>query len=154
MPESLTWSLSPAAGGFAVRLVGKLSEDTDFTPLLAQLSGPVAIDLGEVRGINSCGVREWVRFIAELSSRGLPLSLERCPPIFVHNMSEIANFAGAAEVRSIYLPYYCAACEENRLRLVPVSERLPEVAAEVQTCTCGQPMEFDDLVDSYFAFLQ
>lgn len=153
MPESLIWSVSRSATGCQVRLTGKMSEDTDFTSLLEQVDGPLAIDLGEVRGINSCGVREWVRFVTALDQRRQPLSLERCPPCFVRNMCEISNFVGSAEVQSIYLPYFCPRCESTRLRLAPVNAQLVAVAAESQPCSCGGAMTFDDVPELYFAFL-
>ena len=45
--------------------VTEVDENADFTELRRSLKGAVVFKLGEVRRINSCGVREWVNFVRD-----------------------------------------------------------------------------------------
>ena len=96
---------------------GEITEETDFGPILDVTGGVILIDLAGVSRINSCGVREWLNFVAALQARGRRLVLERCAPVIVTQLNTIYNFTGGGHVRSVLGPYYCASCdrEENHL---------------------------------------
>ena len=66
----------------------------------------------------------------------------------------IANFGGDAEVRSVFLPYYCQTCDKDRVELIEFGSKGEHRESKIHMpCPgCGADMEFDDLVDSYLSF--
>lgn len=149
----LSWRVEPRPEGAWVALSGELTEASDFTPLLGTLPGSVTFDVAEIERINSCGVREWVKFIGALGSAGTALTLERCSVPFVAQLNMIANFRGNATVRSVFAPFYCPSCEHRHDQLVEVGPEAIEVVRGTLPCpSCGAQMEFDDLPESFFDF--
>jgi len=141
-----------------VELFGDFDETADLRELASALRGPVAIDLGGIRRINSAGVREWIEFV-----RNLPevteLRLIGCSKVSVAQLNLIENFRGPARVESFWAPYACS-CGNEREILLEATER--GVAAGVRArvpsappvvCECGCVMELDELPDRYFLFL-
>ena len=142
-----------------VELYGDFDETADLRELASALRGPVAIDLGGIRRINSAGVREWIEFV-----RNLPmvseLLLVGCSKVSVAQLNLIENFRGPARVDSFWAPYSCA-CGNEREILLEATEhnaargalrtRVPAPPAVV--CACGRVMELDELPDRYFLFL-
>ena len=58
-------------------------------------------------------------------------------------------------VKSFYVPYFCPDCDEEKVLLVDASDMGPP-PHEPPTCRCDEcdlVMDFDDMADSYFAFL-
>jgi hypothetical protein len=110
------------------------------------------LELSGISRINSCGVREWVNFMRSLPPE-CEVELDRCPPSVVAQLNMISNFAGSARILSVQAPYVCEACgnEENVLLTVTPGVS-PEIGAR-RCRSCGGEMEFDDIQDSYFAFL-
>ena len=154
MNSRFQWHLRPSEGVTIAALRGPVNEDADFSELVAHLRSAkhIRLELSGVEQINSCGVREWVNFVRALPQAST-LELEKCPPSVVSQLNIIRNFAGSAQVLSVYAPYLCDACGHELDVLVDVRDGEPPVLEE-QTCEqCGARMEFDDLEDSYFAFL-
>jgi hypothetical protein len=138
-----------------VELYGDFDETADLRELASALRGPVAIDLGGIRRINSAGVREWIEFV-----RNLPevteLRLVGCSKVSVAQLNLIDNFRGPARVESFWAPYCCTCGNEREILLEArdacgVRPRLPTAPPVV--CECGQVMELDELPDRYFLFL-
>jgi len=142
-------------GGQLVHLSGLITEEADFQPLIA-LEGPGALrlELGGVEQINSCGVREWITFVRQLSRARREFELLRCSPAIVRQLNTISNFCGAGSVRSVMLPYYCIACRHEEHRLLELSDvrLLPTIEDSVVCAGCGGVAEFDDIPGSYLAF--
>jgi hypothetical protein len=152
----MRWKVEDLSGhGPCVSLSGTISEEADFT-LLAAIGGPepLRLDLCGVEQINSCGVREWIRFVRTLTQAARPFELHRCSPAMVRQLNTISNFRGPGAVRSVMLPYYCESCEREELRLLEIPEA-GEVAP-VKECLrcekCGGTCEFDDIPNNYLAF--
>ena len=145
-------------GMTTVEFVGEIDENADFIDLRRRLRGAVAFQLGEVRRINSCGVREWVNFVRDLP-HVTELSFSHCSPAIVTQLNMIYNFRGRAKIRSFYAPYVCDACGREEEQLIdvptqlsgsgPVAPTLPSFACPA----CHAPMEFDDLPERYLSFL-
>lgn len=149
----LAWELEGEAGERRVRLSGDITEQSDFRPLLEALSGAAVLDLAGIRRINSCGVREWVKFVAALGANGVKLALERCSAPVVAQLNMIANFGGGAEVRSIYAPYFCGKCGKDHLELIELRPGRRATVREALPCpSCGASMEFDDVPEAFLAF--
>ena len=152
---NLRWRLRGGSGRLVVELYGDFDETADLSELALALRGPVAIDLGGIRRINSAGVREWIEFV-----RNLPhvteLRLVGCSKVSVVQLNLIENFRGPARVESFWAPYSCACGNEREILLEARDARAG--AARVPTappvvCECGRIMELDELPDRYFLFL-
>jgi hypothetical protein len=154
MDKPLTWRIDVSPHLVRVTLVGEIGLDVDFAPLMAALSGAKSIemDLRGVRRLNSCGIREWIGFIRELSTTRA-VSLVRCSPAIVNQLNTLRNFTGQAEVRSIVIPFLCASCGHEESS---IADAVPGVVPEIEDriCpVCGRALEFDDLPKAYFQFL-
>src|SRR5262249_36086861 len=133
-----------------VRMQGEITETADFAPILSEHRPKVVLDLAEVQRINSCGVREWINFMNALSKAGSEIVLEKCSVPIVNQLNMISNFKGTGAVTSVFAPYFCDSCNKDHMRLLEVAPGIKEKILEPVMCpTCSNPMEFDDLLDSF-----
>lgn len=139
-----------------VKLGGVIDEDNELGDLVDKIpSGTAVIDLGEIERINSCGVRDWVNWLSKLESNGTRSVLVECSPAIVAQINLVNNFTGNGVVKSFYVPYFCPECDEEKVLLVEAGDMGPP-PHEPPTCRCDEcdlVMDFDDMPDSYFAFL-
>src|SRR5512138_2080879 len=139
-----------------IKLGGVIDEDNELTNLVDKIPlGTAVIDLGEIERINSCGVRDWVNWLSKLESNGTRSVLVECSPAIVAQINLVNNFTGNGVVKSFYVPYFCPECDEEKVLLVEASDMGPP-PHEPPTCRCDEcdlVMDFDDMPDSYFAFL-
>src|SRR5262245_55168049 len=99
--------ISELDGELLVELSGELDESAQLArQLLPRLRGRVRFDLGDLRRINSVGVRDWVELQEALGDRA-EVELDRCSSAIVAQMNMIYNFRGRARVRSFLAPYVC-----------------------------------------------
>lgn len=136
-----------------VFLSGFIDEDSKFEELV-KLSSPLVINFKDVSGINSCGVRNWVNLLKEISDK--EVSYEECVPLIVRQLNMIPSFKGHATVKSVYAPYVCDNCEKELSKIISDSDFDSEKLEAVIKCTaCGkEEMELDGDPDQYFAFTQ
>ncbi|MBP6628719.1 MAG: hypothetical protein KA297_04765 [Kofleriaceae bacterium] len=139
-----------------VKLAGVIDEDNQLGELVDQIpSGTAVIDLGEIERINSCGVRDWVNWLSRLEGQRTKVVLVECSPAIVAQINLVNNFTGSGVVKSFYVPYFCPECDEEKVLLVEATDMGP-APHEPPTCRCDEcdlVMDFDDMPDSYFAFL-
>jgi len=136
------------------QLAGVINEDNLLEERLTSTKGKgVLIDLANVERINSCGVRDWIRFAQRLEAAGNNLYLLRCSPVVVAQLNMVRNFCGEkGQVLSFQAPYFCPNCDEERTETFPAANVSAGTSPEATCPTCKGPMEFDDLPDLYFAF--
>lgn len=136
------------------QLAGVINEDNLLEERLTATKGKgVLIDLANVERINSCGVRDWIRFAQRLEAAGNNLYLLRCSPVVVAQLNMVRNFCGEkGQVLSFQAPYFCPNCDEERTETFPAAKVNIGVSPDATCPTCKGPMEFDDLPDLYFAF--
>jgi anti-anti-sigma regulatory factor len=139
-----------------VKLGGVIDEDNELGDLVDKIpTGTAVIDLGEIERINSCGVRDWVNWLSKLENNGTRSVLVECSPAIVAQINLVNNFTGSGVVKSFYVPYFCPECDEEKVLLVEAADMGPP-PHEPPTCRCDEcdlVMDFDDMPDSYFAFL-
>ena len=139
-----------------VKLGGVIDEDNELGELVEKIpNGTAVIDLGEIERINSCGVRDWVNWLSKLDTNGTRSVLVECSPAIVAQINLVNNFTGNGVVKSFYVPYFCPECDEEKVLLVEATDMGPP-PHEPPTCRCDEcdlVMDFDDMPDSYFAFL-
>ena len=135
-----------------VMLRGIIDEDANFDPLM-KLHSPLVINFSGVTSINSCGVRNWVNLLKDLS--GKEVFYEECPTLIVRQMNMVPSFVGGAKIVSVFAPYVCESCEKELALLVKETEFDGGVkeAFTCDACKKGE-MEFDGRPDQYFAFLK
>ncbi len=154
MSDRLEWKIKDGGQTTVVALNGPVNEDADFAPLAAELKQKrhVRFDLSGIARINSCGVREWVNFIRSLP-QACAIELEKCTPAVVTQLNMISNFAGQARILSVHAPFVCDNCGNEEDVLIEVQRGSVPSLGEANCKDCGGAMEFDDVEDSYFAFL-
>jgi len=139
-----------------VKLSGVIDEDNELADLVDKIPpGTAVIDLGEIERINSCGVRDWVNWLGKLEANNTKIVLVECSPAIVAQINLVNNFTGNGVVKSFYVPYFCPECDEEKVLLVEAADMGPP-PHEPPTCRCDEcdlVMDFDDMPDSYFAFL-
>jgi hypothetical protein len=118
---------------------------------------PLQVDLHQVTGIESPGIKHWLGFIRAVSARG-PVTLTQCPPVMTRTFSLIYGATASAQVESVLAPYRCTICRHEDLRELQVGVDLDpqnyEAAPAHRTCErCGGIAEFDELPEAYFSFL-
>ncbi len=156
MSQKFHSSIQHRADVSYVKLGGVIDEDNELNDLVDKIPvGTAVIDLGEVERINSCGVRDWVNWLSKLEVNGTRSVLVECSPAIVAQINLVNNFTGSGVVKSFYVPYFCPECDEEKVLLVEASDMGPP-PHEPPTCRCDEcdlVMDFDDMPDSYFAFL-
>lgn len=114
----------------------------------------VILDLSGIMSFNSCGLREWIRWIQIFSSHH-KVYFENCSVPTIDQMNMMPQTMGKGTVLSFYAPYYCETCGEvNQLVLMDrYAEMLRQKKAPDFSCeTCGDVLCFDALAASYFLF--
>jgi anti-anti-sigma regulatory factor len=140
-----------------VKLSGVIDEDNDLGSLSEKIgSGTAVIDVSEIERINSCGVRDWVNWLGRTEKNGASVVLVECSPAIVAQINLVNNFTGQGVVKSFYAPYFCPNCDIEKALLVETADVQGVRPFQAPSCRCDEcdgPMDFDDMEDSYFAFL-
>ncbi len=140
-----------------VKLGGVIDEDNELQELGDKIAGggTVVVDLGGIERINSCGVRDWVNWLNGIEAKDANVVLVECSPAIVAQINLVNNFTGNGVVKSFYVPYFCPECDEEKVLLVESAD-MGAPPHEPPVCRCDEcdlVMDFDDMPDSYFAFL-
>ena len=140
-----------------VKLSGVIDEDNELASLSEKIgSGTAVIDVSEIERINSCGVRDWVNWLGKVEKNGAKVILVECSPAIVAQINLVNNFTGQGVVKSFYAPYFCPNCDLEKVLLVETRDLAQTTPFKAPSCRCDEcdgPMDFDDMEESYFAFL-
>ena len=140
-----------------VALTGVIDEASFLAELLPSGPGRLRLDLAGVTFINSLGVREWIRFLANAAAAGVRIELARVSEPLIQQLNMILAARGQAEVLSFYAPYACDACGREESLLIELAQhRARLVAGEAPPAhcpECGAMMAFNDFPQRYFLFL-
>lgn len=138
-----------------ISLGGVIDEDADFSQLNVAGAEKVSVDFGGVKSINSCGIREWMKWIALLKT--VEVNYVKCPKVIIDQINMVDGFLPTnAKVRSFYVPYFSEATgfEKNVLFQYGVDFKEKSVTPPAQVLDDqGQPMEMDVLEAKYFRFI-
>jgi len=131
---------------------GFIDEDAQLEGMA--VPGAITFNMKGVEGINSLGIRNWVKFQKTLAGR--EVYYDECPPLFVKQMNMIPSILGDAKVLSVFVPFVCDSCEHEGSSLVKVEDfKSGQVKFDnTQECpNCGKKeYEIDGQPDQYFAF--
>jgi anti-anti-sigma regulatory factor len=140
-----------------VKLSGVIDEDNGLAGLVDQIpAGTAVINVGEVERINSCGVRDWVNWLGKIEKSNANVILVECSPAIVAQINLVHNFTGGGAVKSFFAPYFCPACDLEKVLLIEAAEMSSQGTPSAPTCRCDEcdgVMDFDDMEESYFAFV-
>jgi anti-anti-sigma factor len=140
-----------------VKMSGVIDEDNELQSLADKLAaGTAVIDVSEVERINSCGVRDWVNWLSKAEKNGANVVLIQCSPAIVAQINLVNNFTGQGVVKSFFAPYFCPNCDIEKVLLVEARDMAGHQPFKAPSCRCDEcdgPMDFDDMEESYFAFL-
>lgn len=143
---------SPQAVHYTVR--GEIDENFRQKDVPRVGREQIHLHLREVGNFNSCGIREWIHLINDLSRLG-SLTFHECSVSAIDQINMVPSSLGGGTVQSFHAPYYCS-CGREHTKLIHVREheaQLKQLRAPEFICTCGQILEFDALEESYFQFL-
>ena len=141
---------------YDVVIAGVIDEDVDF--MLYSLSGAatVKINLDGIQRINSCGIREWIKWVA--TAQNSKIIYNNCPRFIIDQINMVQGFLPTnAHVESFYVPYYCEVtdAEENKLvnfgidftqNKINIPEKIKDKNDNI--------MEIDVIESKYFKFLK
>lgn len=141
-----------------VTLAGHIDEDAQFTALdLSGASGKVVVDIEGVTAINSCGIREWVKWI-RTAPNTTSVVFKKCPKVIVDQINMVTGFLpDNGKVESFFVPYYSDESGNEKMVLFEEGKQFNggEVnpPAEVKD-ESGEAMEMDVIEAKYFKFLK
>ncbi len=142
-------------GANVIKLAGVIGEHNDLAALLEKVAGgKTLINLSGVVAINSHGMRDWKSWLAALEKKGIQPELVACSPAVVAQLNLVKDFAGHSVVKTVQVPYRCAACARDRLVLVNITDLGKRPKAPESRCeACGLVMAFIDESGEYFSFV-
>lgn len=136
-----------------IEVIGIVDEDSDFSKIESLKQPNISFNFDKLKGINSCGIREWINFLNKLDS-SMNITYEKCPQALVEQMGMVKGFLkGNCKISSYYAPYFCESCDEEvKVLLTDVG---PKTLAPKEKCpTCSSDLEFDAIEAQYFSFLK
>ncbi len=144
----------PAA---VIALRGNIDEDANFSTISLEGAKEVVLDLEQVSAINSCGIREWIKWIKTAPSS--KFIYRKCPKVIVDQINMVSGFLPEnGMVESFFVPYYSDASDTEKMVLFTSgkefkgSEIFPP--DEVKDDKNGDVMEMDVIEAKYFKFLK
>lgn len=145
-------------GGSAwkVTVAGNIDEDVDFAPHSLDGAPQVQFFLGDVKSINSCGIREWIKWVN--TAGPAKVEYNDCPKVIVDQINMVQGFLpSAGRVLSFFVPYYSDDSGSEKSVLFKVGQEFDESgnikAPEVKD-EAGKDMEMDVVEAKYFKFLK
>lgn len=111
MSEKLLATVEQRRGGAnLIKLAGVIDEHNDLDALVEKVGGgKTLINMAGVVGINSYGMRDWMSWLASLEAKGIYPELVACSPAVVAQLNLVKGFAGHSIVKTLQVPYRCAA---------------------------------------------
>ncbi|WPU66181.1 hypothetical protein [Peredibacter starrii] len=136
-----------------VELIGSIDEDADFKELIGLEQKTISFDFDKVSMINSCGIREWIKFIEKIPE-STHIIYNNCPQIIIEQINMVHGFfRKGASINSFYAPYFCEKCDkENKVHL-KADQVKNRKAPKMECPKCGDEMDFDAIEAQYFSFL-
>jgi hypothetical protein len=149
-------NIEKSGGAFKVTMGGVIDEDADFNP--HSLAGAATVDLylPNVKSINSCGIREWIKWIG--TAGAAKIHYYECPKIIMDQINMVQGFLPAqGKVLSFYVPFYNEDSGDEKNVLFSYGKEYSDTGLgqipEVKD-SAGNAMEMDVVEAKYFKFLK
>jgi hypothetical protein len=148
--------LNKAGEKLNVVMAGSIDEDTDFSQFPLAGAPQIEIDLASLKSINSCGIREWIKWMS--TAPAADITFNQCPKVIVDQINMVDGFLPTnANVKSFFVPYYNddSGSEKNVLFRYGNEFTDTEVKAPAQVQDeQGNAMEMDVIESKYFKFIK
>lgn len=148
--------MAKAGEKLTVNMAGTIDEDVDFAQFNIAGNPQVEIELSGLKSINSCGIREWIKWMG--SANGAQITFSNCPKVIVDQINMVDGFLpSAAKVASFFVPYYNddSGSEKNVLFRFGTefteSSVTPPASVKDED---GNEMEMDVIESKYFKFIK
>lgn len=139
-----------------VTMAGVIDEDVDFNQHPLSGAKKVHIKMGSLKSINSCGIREWIKWMESASSA--EIIYEDCPKVIVDQINMVDGFLPAnAKVVSFYVPYYNDDTGSEKNILFKYGQEYKNgtlTPPESIKDESGNDMEMDVVESKYFKFIK
>jgi hypothetical protein len=149
-------NIDKSSADFKVKITGTIDEDVDFNAHALAGASSVTLLLGAIKSINSCGIREWIKWLGSAGSA--TVTYVECPKIIVDQINMVQGFLPAGgKIQSFYVPYYNDDSGEEKNILFALGKEFTESSltppGEVLDSS-GKPMEMDVVESKYFKFIK
>lgn len=139
-----------------VKMSGTIDEDVDFGQYALTGAPKVDLFLSDVKSINSCGIREWIKWIG--TAGPVAVSYNDCPKIIVDQINMVQGFLPAqGRVNSFFVPFYSEDSGGEKNVLFQAGQDYNdagEIKVPVVKDDEGHEMEMDVVEAKYFKFLK
>lgn len=152
MTQKLTINIKISGDEVHVSLEGVIDEDSIFDKIKSLALGKYFFDFNKVSMINSCGIREWIKYLEGIE--GSQITYLNCPQIIIEQVNMVHGFIRKGiVVESFFAPYFCARCDVEK-KIILKSSEVTNYKAPLKQCeTCKGDSEFDAIEKQYFSFL-
>lgn len=137
-------------------LAGTIDEDVDFNQIPITGSKQIDLQLTGVKSINSCGIREWIKWMG--SATGAEITWHECPKVIVDQINMVDGFLPSnAKVMSFFVPYYNDDSGSEKNVLFRYGQEFKEGALTPPAAVKdedGNEMEMDVIEAKYFKFIK
>lgn len=141
---------------------GILDEDAKFPEINRQIR-LININLKDIKSINSCGIREWIKWITPLSGN-VNIHINHCPKVIVDQINMVDGFLPKGIfVDSFFVPYYCESIDETKnillIRGKDYEQAGPNTPGKINVNEtmkfegANEEFELDVIESRYFKFL-
>lgn len=152
MTEKLNISTRISGDEVYITLDGTIDEDANFDKIKSLALKKYIFDFNNVVMINSCGIREWIKYLKEIESA--TIVYQNCPQIIIEQVNMVHGFIRkGVTVESFYAPYFCEQCDTPKKILLKDSEIVNSKPPVKHCNTCKEELEFDAIEKQYFSFL-
>lgn len=152
MSEKLSITSRITNNEIHVELAGVIDEDAIFDKMQNLKMSKYIFDFSKVNMINSCGIREWIKFL--LGIEGAEIIYQNCPQIIIEQVNMVHGFIRKGiVVESFFAPYFCPACDKEKKILIKNFEVQNSKSPLKQCETCKGDLEFDAIEKQYYSFL-
>ena len=153
---TMTLQIQKNGDQFTVVIAGKIDEDADFAPHALTGASSVTINFENVQTINSCGIRELIKWTKTAGSAHYVY--QKCPKVIVDQINMVDGFLPTnGTVESFFVPYYNedSGTEKNILFQKGKEFDIGKVTPPANVKDDGgQPMEIDVIEAKYFKFVE
>lgn len=141
-----------------LKLEGHIDEDANLESIPKGNAQELEINFQKVVTINSCGIREWIKWLKTVPTT-TKIIYVNCPKIIVDQVNMVAGFVPEnGKVKSFYVPYYSEASDLEKMVLFSEGKEFsgseinpPESIKDEET---GEELEIDVIESKYFKFLK
>ena len=137
-----------------LRFIGSIDEDAALDKVKISNRKNVVMDVGKIESINSCGGREWVKWIRAIDAK---VEFVNCSSVFLDYANMIDGFVPKnGVIESFNVPYYCESCDHLSLRMFQsrdIRSQKGQIPETTQCDQCKKEAEIDVMVPTFLKFL-